>query len=74
MAARILRGLSSTQLACGCSIGIYETYAGAVICVVDARHPGCARNNHREGRRLASADLGDCLTAGSVQPASGSLE
>jgi len=74
MAVRILRGLSSTQLACGCSIGIYETYAGAVIGVVDARHPRCAQRDHREGRLLTRADCGDPFSAGAVERASRSPE
>jgi hypothetical protein len=74
MAVRILRGLSSTQLACGCSIGIYETYAGAVIGVVDARHPRCAQRDHREGRLLTCGDRGDPFAAGSIERAPRSLE
>ena len=64
---RILRGLSSTQLACGCSIGTYETYSGAVIGVVDVRHAGCSRKDHREGRLLSFADCEDPVSAGSAE-------
>jgi len=34
---RILRGLSSKVLACGCLLGIYETYEGSVIGLVDLK-------------------------------------
>jgi hypothetical protein len=71
MATRILRGLWSARLACGCSVGVYETYAGAVINVVDAHHPGCARQDHREGQPVGSTGRADILAAGPVEPASG---
>jgi hypothetical protein len=74
MGVRILRGLSSTQLACGCSIGIYETYAGAVIGVVDARHAECSRQDHREGRLTTCLDHRNPFKAASIEQASRSLE
>lgn len=52
MAVRILRGLSSARLACGCSIGVYETYSGETVHIVDARHGRCTLAGHREGEIL----------------------
>jgi hypothetical protein len=46
---RILRGLGSSSLNCGCFVGIYETYDGRTVRIVDARGPACANPAHREG-------------------------
>jgi hypothetical protein len=45
---RILKGLSSKFLACGCVAGVYETYDGLIIAVIDV--PGSACDNDRHGR------------------------
>lgn len=44
---RILRGLGSRSLPCGCLIGIYETYDSKTIAIVDARGSGCMDGSHR---------------------------
>jgi hypothetical protein len=46
---RILRGLSSRVLPCGCLLGIYETYEGSVIGLVDLKSAGCADSAHDGG-------------------------
>ena len=46
---RILRGLSSKWLPCECLVGIYETYDGSVVTIVDAKGTGCAETSHRTG-------------------------
>jgi hypothetical protein len=46
---RILRGLSSKWLTCECLVGIYETYDGLVVTIVDAKGTGCADASHRTG-------------------------
>lgn len=46
---RILRGLSSKWLPCECLVGIYETYDGLVVTIVDAKGTGCANPSHRSG-------------------------
>ena len=46
---RILRLLSSASLSCGCLVGVYETYAGEVITLVDARDVACQDPSHHEG-------------------------
>ena len=48
--ARILRGLSSKILPCGCLLGIYETYEGTVIGLVDAKGATCAISAHGDGK------------------------
>ena len=42
----ILRGLSSHLLQCGCLVGIYETYDGDVVTILDARGRQCAISAH----------------------------
>ncbi len=37
----ILRGLSSYILNCGCLVGVYETYKGAIVRVVDKCDDAC---------------------------------
>jgi hypothetical protein len=38
---RILRGLTGKRLDCGCVLGVYETYDGRVITVLDERGRAC---------------------------------
>jgi len=49
---RLLRGLGSQLLPCGCLAGIYETYAGSVVTIVDARGPECQEDMHRVGEAM----------------------
>jgi hypothetical protein len=49
---RILRGLTSRLLSCGCVAGIYETYDGAVVTLIDERSTECADANHQNGNRI----------------------
>ena len=44
---RILRGLGSRALPCGCLVGIYETYASETVAIVDAKGAACAEPGHR---------------------------
>ena len=46
---RILRGLASRFLPCGCLAGIYETYEGEIVGILDARGPSCANPAHAHG-------------------------
>ena len=43
----ILRGLDSHLLACGCLIGVYETYSGKTLSIVDAQGAHCREGKHR---------------------------
>ena len=47
---RILRGLSSRFLPCGCLVGIYETYDSATVAILDARSDSCVDSAHRTGQ------------------------
>ena len=44
---RILRGIGSRLLPCGCLVGLYETYDGKSIHMVDATSPTCRDARHR---------------------------
>ena len=44
---RILRGLDSRALDCGCLVGVYETYGAKTIAVIDAKGSDCADDSHR---------------------------
>ena len=46
---RILRGLSSKFLPCGCVVGIYETYDSETVAVLDVKSDSCAHPAHRNG-------------------------
>jgi hypothetical protein len=45
----ILRVLRGTRLSCGCVVGIYETYAGTTVAIVDEPHPDCRLAHHGNG-------------------------
>ena len=46
---RILRGLSCKGLPCGCVAGVYETYDGQIVGILDAKAPECSDRGHRDG-------------------------
>jgi hypothetical protein len=48
----ILRGLSSRLLPCGCLAGVYETYDGAIVTILDARAATCADPTHVDGKTI----------------------
>jgi hypothetical protein len=54
---RILRGLSSKSLPCGCLAGVYETYDGLVVAIVDAKSTGCANLSHSNGKVVPTDDV-----------------
>lgn len=49
---RILRGLTSRLLPCGCLAGVYETYDGMVVTLLDDRHPKCTNASHLAGNEV----------------------
>ena len=52
----ILRGLGSHTLICGCVVGLYETYRGGAIAVLDIRGAGCADVQHRPNTEMDPAE------------------
>jgi len=67
---RILRLLSNRPLPCGCLAGIYETYDGPIVWIVDARDSSCHDPRHRPGAALKDAEHGD-VTGTSRLPSPG---
>jgi hypothetical protein len=61
---RTLRLLSTRPLPCGCLAGIYETYAGPIVWIVDARGSNCTDSTHRPGSQLAPAGRPDAAHSG----------
>jgi hypothetical protein len=51
---RIYRALTGHTLRCGCLVGVYETYEGSTVRIVDAVGDGCPQ--HRESQALGPAD------------------
>ena len=49
---RILRGLTSRLLPCGCIAGVYETYDGATVTLLDERDAACADPTHVNGEKI----------------------
>jgi hypothetical protein len=44
---RILRGLDSRALPCGCLVGVYETYGSETVAIIDAKGSVCGDPTHR---------------------------
>jgi hypothetical protein len=53
---RVRRVLSSRRLVCGCLAGIYETYAGPAVTIIDDRGTTCAHPEHQPGRPVRVGD------------------
>jgi hypothetical protein len=49
---RILRGLSARTLHCGCTAGVYETYDGEIVAIIDAHASVCADAAHALGKLI----------------------
>jgi hypothetical protein len=56
---RILRGLRSRLLPCGCIAGIYETYDGDVVTLLDERQHTCQDGTHEKGSRIPALAADD---------------
>jgi hypothetical protein len=54
---RILRGLGSDILPCGCFVGLYETYDGKNVAMIDAVSPRCTDRRHRLDAPIAEVEV-----------------
>lgn len=54
---RLLRGLGSRLLPCGCLAGIYETYADTTVTIIDARGEHCDNVKHIENGVMPIEDV-----------------
>lgn len=59
---RILRGLTSRLLPCGCLAGVYETYDGPVVTLLDEKLTACADPRHMEGKEVPTTAIDNRLT------------
>ena len=46
---RVYRVLRGWVLPCGCNVGVYETYGGDTVAIVDRRAGSCPDTSHRAG-------------------------
>jgi hypothetical protein len=44
---RLLRGVGSHLLPCGCLVGLYETYDARTVAIIDAQGASCPNAEHR---------------------------
>ena len=51
---RILRGLDSRALPCGCLVGVYETYSSQTVAIIDAKGTSCSNRAHRIDAAVAN--------------------
>jgi len=49
---RIRLTLAGFALPCGCVGGVYETYSGAIIRLLDVRASRCTDEQHRQGAEI----------------------
>ena len=49
---RILKGLRSAVLPCGCVAGVYETYDGKIVTLIDTPNASCADPAHKDGSEV----------------------
>lgn len=49
---RIRLTLTGFTLPCGCVGGVYETYSGAIVRLLDVRASGCTDEQHRRGAAI----------------------
>jgi hypothetical protein len=54
---RILRVVGSRTLPCGCLTGLYETYSGACVELLDHISENCVVTLHREGPALRTGGM-----------------
>lgn len=69
---RLLRGIGSRLLPCGCLAGIYETYADTTVTIIDARGEHCDNAGHTVDGVMPIEDVSPVHTqATSPQPDAG---
>jgi hypothetical protein len=55
---RLLKGLASHALPCGCQVGTYETLDGPILNIIDSRAHDCPEAQHRPGLVVAPPLVG----------------
>lgn len=69
---RILRGVSSRHLTCGCLTGVYETYDGDIVAILDARGASCTDPAHSDGNIIPNDPVSGPERRGRQSPPSSS--
>ncbi len=64
---RLLRVVQSRRLKCGCFTGVYETYDGDAVEIIDERGLACREPLHRQNVTLR-ASSGQPKVSGSPRP------
>ena len=62
---RILRGLGGRELPCGCLTGVYETYDGSIVWILDERGEACRQASHQPGHPVPEVPGADGSSDGS---------
>ncbi len=62
------RGLTGRSLPCGCLAGVYETYDGEIVGILDARSPACPDRTHRPGRTISIERMEEWESGSSTPP------
>jgi hypothetical protein len=65
---RILRGLTSRLLPCGCIAGVYETYDGPVVTLLDERSVTCQNPRHVAGNEVPELTVIPSSSEVALQP------
>jgi hypothetical protein len=50
------RCVGGGRMPCGCTVGLYETFNGATLAVIDVRAPSCRTGDHAAGSLLDAAE------------------
>lgn len=53
---RVLKVLNGARLECGCFVGVYETYAGDAVSLIDEPHASCREIGHWRNARVPLED------------------
>jgi hypothetical protein len=56
LSGRALRVLRGVTLPCGCVGGLYETYAGTTVMIIDEADAACLSAQHQNGYMVSLAD------------------
>jgi hypothetical protein len=66
---RVLRVVAGWHLRCGCFVGLYETYRGPVVPVIDETGRSCRDPAHRRGHVIMAGQV-DCFAEALGTPGS----
>jgi len=50
-------------LTCGCLVGVYETYSGEIVTIIDARAGSCSNPAHARGNIIPTDEVSDRISS-----------